>query len=863
MIWTRFFHRCRWDEERARELDAYLEAETDENIARGMSPEEARFAAKRKLGNTTLIREEIYKMNSLGWLETLWQDLRYAIRMLARNRGFTALAVVTLALGIGATTAIFTVVNAVLLRPLPYPHPEQLVYVQEILGEYGINPFVWNREFAAWRKQAQTLSPIAASMYSWFNLTGSGEPERITGGVATTSFFSLLGVRPALGRLFLPEEDRPGGPPVVVLSHSLWEHRFNSDPAAMGKGVVLDGKTYTVVGVLPPSFVIPDQFKVDYALWVPLAENENGTGPFRLLRAIGRLKPGVSVAAARAELDTIMQPLVPKSLKKSIVLSRWQDQITQASRLTLLLFLGAVGLLLLIACVNVANLLLSRSATRQREMAVRLTVGAGRGRIVRQLLTESALLALLGGALGLALARWVKDLLVTFISPNLPALEPITLDYAVLGLSLALAVFTGLAFGLAPALQTSKVALSEVLKETSRSGSGLRSRMLFRNLLVISETALALVLLVGAGLLFRSFLRLLGVDPGFKSAHNLCLTIDVTLSKYPTPTDQARYYQQVIEAIKSLQGVESVGGSGCPPFGGRSGMVSGLTVESQPQETVNASYAAISPDYFSTMRIPLKLGRDFGNADRDGPPSVAIVNEAFVRRYFPNQICLGRRVSSWVRKNDWLTIVGVVGDVRDWADREPSPEIYLPYLQAGEPSMTLFVHTAGDPRLWEAAVRRQVASVDKDQPPHDFATLEQIQAASLTSRRVTLLLLSAFAGLGLILASVGVYGVVSYAVSQRTHEIGVRTALGASHTAVLKLVVRQGFSLALIGTGIGLAAAFGLTRFLQSLLFGVKPIDPATFAAAALLWLAVALLACYIPAHRAAKVDPMVALRYE
>jgi putative ABC transport system permease protein len=863
MSWTRFFRRRRWDEERARELEAYLDAETDENIARGMSPEEARFAARRKLGNITTIREEIYKMNSLEWLDTFWQDLRYAARMLARNRGFTAIAVVTLALGIGATTAIFTVVNAVLLRPLPYPHPEELVYVQEILGEYGTNPFVWNGEFAAWRKQARTLDPVAAYMYSDFNLTGGGEPERISCGMATISFFSLLGVRPALGRLFLAEEDRPGGPPVAVLSHSLWERRFNSDPAAMGKGIVLDGKTYTVVGVLPPSFVIPDQYKSDYALWVPLAESENGTGPFRLLRAIGRLKPGVSVAAARAELDTIMRPLVPKSLKKSVVLSRWQDQITQASRLTLLLFLSAVGLLLLIACVNVANLLLSRSATRQKEMAVRLTVGAGRGRIIRQLLTESALLALLSGALGLALARWVKDLLVTFISPNLPALGPITLDYPVLGFSLALAVLTGLAFGLAPALQASKVALGEVLKESGRSGGVARSRMMFRNLLVISETGLAMVLLVGAGLLFRSFLRLLDVDPGFKSARNLCLTIDVTLSKYPTPKDQARYFQQVIEAIKSLQGVESVGSSGCPPLGGRSGMVSGLTVEGQSQESINASYASISPDYFRTMEIPLKFGRDFGNADRDGAPSVAIVNESFARRYFPNQICLGRRVSSWARKNDWLTIVGVVGDVRDWAEKDPNPEIFLPYLQAGEPTMTLFVHTAGDPRLWEAAVRRQVASVDKDQPPHDFATLEQIQAASRTSRRVTLLLLGAFAGLGLILASVGVYGVVSYSVSQRTHEIGVRTALGADRPAVLRLVVRQGLTLALAGIAIGLAASFGLTRFLESLLFGVKPMDPLTFTAAALLWTAIALLACYIPARRATKVDPMVALRYE
>ena len=863
MSWTRFFHRQHWDRERARELEAYLDIETDENIGRGMSAEEARYAAQRKLGNTTLIREEIYHMNSLGWLETFWQDLRYAMRMLAKSRGFTAIAVVTLALGIGATTAIFTVVNAVLLRPLPYPHPEELVYVQEILGNFPVSPFVWNKEFAAWRSQSQTLSPIAAYMDFTANLTGGGEPERVICGMATTSFFSLLGVRPVVGRLFLPGEDRPGGPPVAVLSEALWKSRYGGDPSAVGRGVTLDGKVYTVVGVLPDAFVIPDEFKIAHALWVPVAESETGAGPFRIFRAIGRLKPGVSLAKAQTELDTIMKPTLPKGLVKSVVLSRWQEQITQGSRLSLLLFLGAVGLLLLIACVNVANLLLSRAATRQKEMAVRLTVGAGKIRIVRQLLTESALLALLGGLIGLALARWGKDLLVSFISPNLPALEPISLDYRVLAFSLALAVVTGLVFGLAPALRASRVSLNEVLKEAGRGGAEVRSGMLFRDLLVISETALAMVLLVGAGLLFRSFLRVLGIDPGFKSGHMLCLTIDLTLSKYPTPKDQARFFQQVIEGVRSLEGVQSVGGSGMPPLGSRSGMVSGLAVEGRSEDVGGASYATISPDYFRTMGIPLKQGRDFADSDRDGSPSVAIVNESFARRYFPNEVCLGRRVSSWVHRKDWLTIVGVVGDVRDEVEKEPNPEIFLPYLQDGEPSMTLFVHTAGNPRLWEGAVRRQVASVDKDQPPHDFATLEQLQAASHTSRRVNLLLLSTFAGLGLILASVGIYGVVSYSVSQRTHEIGVRTALGAGQGAVLKLVVVQGLRSALIGTGVGLAASFGVTRFLQSLLYAVKPADPATYLVAALLWIAIALLACYIPARRATKVDPMVALRYE
>jgi putative ABC transport system permease protein len=861
------FHKKEVEQEMDEELHGFLDAAVKEKMRSGMSHDEARRAARVEMGSLDAVKEEI---RSSGWestLEAFWQDVRYGLRQLKRNPGFTAVAVITLALGIGATTAIFTVVNAVLLRPLPYPHPEELVYVEEILDKFGATPFTGNREFVAWRNHSRTLSPVAAYMFTWFNLTGGGEPEHVTCGLATAPFFSLLGVRPVTGRLFLPEEDRPGGPPVVILSEPLWKRRYGGDPSVVGKGVILDGTTYTVVGVLPASFVVPDAFKTDYALWLPLAESDTGAGPFRPVRVIGRLRRGTSLEASRAELNTILQSTRaggPQGWVKGVAISPWQEQIIERSRLSLLLFLGAVGFLLLIACTNVANLLLSRAATRQKEVTVRLTVGAGRSRIVRQLLTESALLALLGGLLGLVLAHWGKDLLVAFISPNLPALEPIVLDYRVLGFSLALAAVTGLAFGMVPALQASKVSLNEVLKEAGRSTSESRSGLLFRNVLTMGETALAMVLLVGAGLLFRSFLQVRGIDMGFKSQNILSMTIDLTPSQYTTPKVQAAFFEQVMERIKGLEGVQAVAGSSCPPLGNRTTSVTTeLKVEGQAVDVPDAYSTAVSPDYFRTMGIPLVQGRYFTEADRETSPSVAVVDESFARRYCPGGKCLGGRIGSWLRQKDMLTIVGVARNARDRAETEPTPKIYIPFSQAGEPYMTVLVRTAGNPQLWTAAVRAQVASVDKNQPPHDLMTLEELRSKSLTPRRVNMLLVGAFAALGLILALVGIYGVVSYSVSQRTHEIGVRMALGAEYGDVLTAMVWQGLRSVLIGTAIGVAASLAVTRFLQTLLYGVKPTDPATFCAVGLLLSGVALLACYIPARRATKVDPMVALRYE
>ena len=790
-------------------------------------------------------------------MTTLIQDLRFGARILRNSPGFAATAIITLALGIGATTAIFTVVYAVLLRPLPYPEPDRLVYIRG--DTWG--PFSSGREYLAWKDRSQTLSQIAAYIEFQANLTGGIEAERVTSGTASASFFRLLGVQPVLGRLFLPEEDRAGAPPLAIISNAFWKRHFAGDPSALGRTLTLDAKSYTVIGVLPASFLVPDQYGADYDVWVPLSANSDGAAPI-LVRVIGRLKPWASYEQAHAELDTILQSTLRKGTKRRAVVAPWHEDVTGKAKLPLLVFLAAVGFVLLIACVNVANLTLSRSAARQKEMALRLALGAGRARVLRQLLTESVLLAILGGAFGMLLALWGKDLLVAFISPNLPTLDPIHLDVRVLAFNLGLAVLTGLAFGFAPALQASKVPLNESLKETGRSTTEGRAGHRLRGLLVVFEVALAMVLLIGAGLLFRSFLRLRGMDTGFRSDRILSLSIDLTTSKYPKPRDQAAFFQQVMEKVRGLRGVESVGGGSSLPSESAGGSVTGVTIEGRP-EPVNVVFRTVSPDYFRTLGIPLLQGRYFTDADREGWPSVAIVNKSFARRYFPDGNCLGRRVENWDRKNDWVTIVAVVGDVRPWLETEASPEMYVSYLQAGEPRMELAVRTVGDPKDLAAAVRSLIASVDKDQPPYALTTLEELRAKWLVPRRVNMLVLGAFAALALILGCVGIYGVVSYSVSQRTHEIGIRIALGALPHDVLKLVVGQEMLLTIAGVGMGLAGALALNKVMSSLVFGVTTTDLFTYAGVSIVWILVALLACHLPARRATKVDPMVALRYE
>jgi len=867
------FNRRRKDREFAEELEAHLQLHMEDGIRSGLTPAEARRQAIIKLGGVEPTKESHRDRRGIPFLETLARDLAYAARMLRHNPGFAATVVLTLGLGIGATTAIFTVVNAVLLRPLPYPEPDRLVYIATNWRASGGSIFSNTDDYAAWKSHNRTLSQIAGYAPFQANFTGGGEAERVTGGYATMSFFSLLGAQPVMGRTFLPEEDRPGGPPVVILTHAFWKRRFGGDPSIIGKALTLDANTYTVIGVLPAAFLIPDRYGSDYDLWVPFAIGETGKAKSVLVRVVGRLKPGVGINVARAELGTLVKQ--PRSgAKKSVAMSEWHESVVGGARRSLLIFLCAVGFVLLIACVNVANLLLSRAAARDKEMAVRRALGAARGRVLRQLLTESILLGLLGGTVGLALAFWGRNLLIAWISRNLPALDPIRLDYRVLAFNLGLGLLTGVAFGLAPALQASKVQLNESLKEAGRSAIDGRSGHRLRNLLVVLEVALAMVLLCGAGLLLRSFLRLRGIDPGFRSDRVLTLNVNLTLSQYPKPLEQTRFFHQAIERISVLPGVEAVGAGTSLPLEGYSMIVSGLTIEGKPDADTAASVTMVSPDYLRTLGMPLVQGRYFSDSDREGSPTVAMVNESFARRSYPGENCLGRRIQNPGRNTDWMTIVGVVRDIRSWPEQMASGEMYLCYLQAeqvhlrmtgGEmgSKMGLAIRTAGDPMSLAAAVRGQIALIDKSQPVHDVKTLDERRAGSLAPRRVNMLLVVTFAALALILGSIGIYGVVSYSVGRRTHEIGVRMALGAHQSQILGMVLRNGLGLIAAGVGVGLAASAGLTRLISSELWGVSPTDPWTFAAVVTVLAASGFAACLLPAWRAARVDPTRALRYE
>jgi putative ABC transport system permease protein len=810
-------------------------------------------------------------------MQTLIQDLRYSARALLKNPGFSLIATLTLALGIGANTAIFSVVNAVLLRPLPYRDAGRIVAIQE-LDPQGNRIQVTSANFLDWRAQNTVFAQLAAIRLRQSNLANDGQAERIETAITSANFFELFGVRPQAGRLFAPADEQAGHAPVVVLGHRLWQRRFGGEANAVGQQLILDGKSYTVIGVAPAGFQYPDKTE----LWFPplrLAPEINETFDVTQTRGLGylsavaRLKPAVSLEQAKAEMETITARLrkqYPETNNNRFnrVVPLQTILVGETSRSLWLLF-GAVGCVLLIACANVANLLLARATTRRRELAVRAALGATRGRMLRQMLTESLSLALTGGLLGLLLAWWGLDALTRLLPANFPRLAEIALDLPALGFALLASLATAIIFGLAPAWQCAQIGLHEVLKESARGsvGSG-RNRL--RGALVTAEVALSLSLLVGAGLLFRSFLRLQAVDAGFDAGAVLTMRLAPSGTNFREDPQYIGFYQKVSEKIAAIAGVEAVGAINTLPLS--KGPTFDFRIEGQPERPVDqwpgANYRNVTPDYFRAMKIPIMQGRAFTERDNGSAPLVAIINRATAARDFAGQNPVGKRINFGGRDRSgqpiWHEIVGVAANVRNKElQEETDPEIYTAAWQDAFAGMTFVIRASVEPASLATAVRQAAREVDPAQPVSDLRTMESVVVEAVTQPRFNLALLGLFGGLALLLSAAGVYGVTSYAVAQRAQEIGIRKALGAQNGDVLRLVIRQAMAAVLPGVVIGLVMALAATRVMNSLLYGVSATDPLTFVAIALSLTLVALLACWIPARRATKVDPMVALRTE
>jgi len=805
-------------------------------------------------------------------MDTLLRDLRFALRMMLKHPGFTLVAALTLALGIGANTAIFSVVDGILLRPLPYADPERLSMVTIDRSDLGPRFTLSEADFLILHEQMRSFESLAAIRTERLNLTGSGEPERVFAMWVTADFFSTLGVPPARGRAFVRNEDRPGTPPVAVVSDALWRQHFSADPGAIGRTITLNDQAFTVVGVMPPGF----NFLRDVDVWPILQMNPPHKRPPFTLWLVGRSGKGVTPPQMRAELIAMhdrVEAAYPDAQK-----SKWaftaepmQEFITGNVRPALLVLLVAVGFVLLIATANVANLLLSRSAAREREIAVRSALGAGRWRLIRQLLTESLLLSVLGGGLGLFLAQWGIDLLPALEPGNLPRLGEVKLDPGVLLFTSLISLTSGVLFGLAPALQMSRNRLSETLKESGRSVTGARVQQRLRGLLVVAQMTLAMMLLVAAGLMVKSFIRLQQLDPGFSPEGLLTVQISLPQTRYPEPRQQVAFYHELMERAAGLPGVRyaSVSDS-VPPE--RVSTVESFEIEGQPVPAgVNRPMGeelVVGADYFHVMGIPLLQGRPFARPDGENAPPVAIINQTMARRFFPDGNVLGKRFQAGGFGPDeaWFTVVGVAGNVKySGLNADPAATFYVPLEQtpwAGE-QMHLVLRSSTDPESQVEALRREVRGLDASLPLANVRTGEQLMFAAAGRPRFQTLLIALFALLALLLSGVGIYGVISYSAAQRTHEIGVRLALGARPRDVIALVVGQGMRLACLGVGLGLVGALGLTWLMQGLLFQVSATDPLTFAVIAVLLSGVALLACFVPARRATRTDPMIALRYE
>lgn len=818
-------------------------------------------------------------------MRTFIQDLKHALRIHVKAGGFTAVAVLTFALGIGASTAVFSVVHAILIKPLPYPQPERVMLPWRLapVGTFlGFDKFPWGqRDFRSFWLQTKTFQSLGAFQGDSFNLTGVGEPVQLEGLRASSGFFPSLGIAAALGRVYTAEEDRPGHENVVVLSYALWRSRFAGSSAVIGRSVELSGHTYTVIGVMPPEFAFPRasempdslDFPREAQLWVPLALPAAPPPGPEELAVIGRLKPGVTMELAQAELDLYtkqMERLIPQGKGWfNTRLTPLSQQVVGDMRRPLLLMLGAVGVVLLIACSNVASLLLTRSIGRRREFTLRAALGAGQGRLVRQLLTESLALAVAGGLGGILLAKAGVDFVKTFGPAGIPRLHEVSLDLSVFAFALAGAMITGILVGIAPAIEAARANLAESLKEGSqRSGGGRNPRT--RNALLISQVALALVLVIATGLLVRSFYSLLRSDSGFNRAHVLTFELSLPETKYNDTAHIVQLYQDTLRRLRSLPGVQSAGIGETIPMRG-AGESTGIRIPGRPlanpKEVRYAAYTMISSGYFQATGTPVLRGRAFQDSDTADSPPVVVINSAMARKYWPGEDAIGKQVGPGSLRYPAGTIVGIVADIKHLSLREESsPEMYVPFNQKVWPSllnMQVVMRTQAEPAGIAPMVREAVRSVDPDLPLGKLTTLTSLVDESMTQPRFSMLLLGAFGVLAVALASIGMYGVISYSVAQRTREIGVRMALGARANDVFRMILGQGARLAAVGIGAGLLAAFGVTRLLTRFLYGVQPIDPLTFLAVPVLLVSVAMLACYLPARRATRVDPMIALRDE
>jgi len=878
-LWMRrLFRRTREEKLLDKELRFHLERQIVGNVAAGMPPEEARRRAQIEFGGLERVKEEVRDTRWESHVDTLFRDFRYALRTLRRAPGFTTVAVLTLALGIGANTAIFSVVYAVLLKPLPFTNPDQLFTAFQANTQQGIDETGCSYpNFEEWRAQNHVFSELAGILAHQLTLTGRGEPSVVNTSVVTPELFALLDVKPLAGRIFFSQDGKQGAAPVVLISEELWRGKFGEDPKIVGTSINLDKRPFTVIGIIPAAFRTPF-FNTKQEVWIPLVQDpvfsifmpKRGV---HLLPALGRLKPGVSVAQAQAEMDAISARLAREFPAENsgwtVRLVPLQKEIVGDVKTELLVLLGAVGLVLLIACANIANLLLTRATARSKEIAVRTALGAGRARIIRQLLSETVVLGLLGGAVGVALAYWGVKALSSLLPSDLPQMNPVRVDYFVLGFALLLSAIAGVAFGLVPAMFAAKTNIENTLREGARSGES-RNRRHARSFLVVAEISLAMALLVTAGLLLRSFARLTSVSPGFDAQQIVKVDISLPQFQYSTPQQWAAFSEELLARIQSDPGLQDSAVVVPRPIADQNVNLPFDIVGTPPSSagaSRTASYVSVSPDYFRVMGIPLLAGRVFNQHDISSAPRVSIISEAMARLYFPNQDPLGKQITFGYPQGGGGSIreiVGIVGDVRDVAlSKSPGAIMYVPFAQAPFWGANLVVKSSLSTSSVAAAIRQEVERIDKDLPVTDVAKMPDLIDASVAQPRFRMFLLGLFAVMALVLAATGIFGVISYSVSRRTNEIGIRVALGASRGAILGMILGETLRLTLAGLAVGVPCALGAARLVGHMLFGVSPHDLATLTIVAVLLAAVAAFAGYVPARRAMRVDPLVALRYE